>query len=508
VNLSDFPENFDFSALSKAQKVELLELLEERERRATLTAAQTQFLPFVRSVYPNFKEGPHHRVFARTFEAIMRGEKKRVIINIAPRHSKSESSSYLFPSFYLGQFPDKKIIMASHTASLAEDFGRRVRNLIQSEEYARIFPETVVQHDQKAAGKWATDKKGEYYAVGVGGALAGRGADLLLIDDPHSEQDVRTNSKATFDSAWAWYQTGPMQRLMPNGAIIIVMTRWATDDLTGRLLEQAKTGGEEWEVIELPAILPSGRALWPEFWPVEELLAKKANMDPRYWASQYLQNPTDEEGALIKREYWRIWDKDKPPKCHYIIQSWDTAFSKNETADFSACTTWGVFARDDEKTGQPTNNIILLDAFKDRMQFPELKAVAVKHWRQWKPDSFIVEAKAAGQPLIYELRAQGIPVQEFTPSRGNDKTVRVNSVTDLFASGMVWRPDQRWAEAVAEECAQFPNGKHDDYVDTTTQALLRFRRGGLIKLPSDYKDDAPKPWRRKTAPYGWRARRV
>jgi predicted phage terminase large subunit-like protein len=298
-----------------------------------------------------------------------------------------------------------------------------------------------------------------------------------------------------------------MQRLMPNGAIIIVMTRWATDDLTGRLLEQTKTGGEEWEVIELPAILPSGRALWPEFWPVEELLAKKANMDARYWASQYMQNPTDEEGALIKREHWRIWDKPNPPKCHYIIQSWDTAFSKNETADYSACTTWGVFATDDAK-GNPVNNIILLDAFKDRMQFPELKAVAVKHWRKWKPDAFIVEAKAAGQPLIYELRAQGIPVQEFTPSRGNDKTVRVNSVTDLFASGMVWRPDQRWAEAVAEECAQFPNGKNDDYVDTTTQALLRFRRGGLIKLPSDYKDDAPKPWRRKTAPYGWRARRV
>lgn len=312
---------------------------------------------------------------------------------------------------------------------------------------------------------------------------------------------TRTGREEIFD-----VQIERTENFIANG-VVSHNTRWATDDLTGRLLEQARTGGEEWEVIELPAILPSGKPLWPDFWPLEELLSKKQNMDARYWASQYMQNPTDEEGALLKREWWRVWDKDKPPTCHYVIQSWDTAFSKNETADYSACTTWGIFASDDEKTGQPTNHIILLDAFKDRMQFPELKATAIKHYRQWKPDSFIVEAKAAGAPLIYELRAQGIPVQEFTPSRGNDKTVRVNSVTDLFSSGFVWRPDTRWAEAVAEECAQFPNGKHDDYVDTTTQALLRFRRGGLIKLPSDYKDDEPKAWRRKSAPYGWRASR-
>lgn len=508
MNLAEIPSEIDLTRLSKSDKLALLEMLEERDKRESLDAARSHFLPFVREVYPNFKEGPQHRVFAKTFERVLRGELKRVIINIAPRHSKSESSSYLFPAFFMGRNPDKKIIMATHTAGLSEDFGRKVRNLIQSEEYARIFPETSVSHDQKAAGKWSTSKKGEYYAVGVGGALAGRGADLIVIDDPHSEQDVSTNSKATFDSAWAWYQTGPMQRLMPNGSIIIVMTRWATDDLTGRLLEKATQGGEEWEVIELPAILPSGNPLWPEFWPLEELIAKRDNMDPRYWSSQYMQNPTNEEGALIKREWWRIWDKDKPPKIKYIIQSWDTAFSKTETADYSACTTWGVFDWDDEKTGTPANHIMLLNAFRERMKFPELKKTAIKHWREWKPDSFIVEAKAAGQPLIYELRAQGIPVQEFTPSRGNDKTVRVNSVSDLFASGMVWRPDKPWAAAVAEECAQFPNGKNDDYVDTTTQALLRFRRSGLIKLASDRKDEQPDNWRaRKAGPYGWRARR-
>ena len=495
-----------FALLSRREKIELLELLEEQERRASTTAARDSLLAYAHRMYPAFKEGPQHRKLAAIFEAVMRGEKKRVIVNIAPRFGKSEFSSYLFPSFYLGRFPDRKIIMATHTAGLSEDFGRRVRNIIQTPDYTELFPRTLVAADQKAAGKWSTSLAGQYYAVGVGGALAGRGADLLLIDDPHSEQDVRTNSKATFESCWAWYQTGPLQRLMPSGAIVIIMTRWATDDLTGRVLEWAQSNDtlDEWEVVELPAVLPSGRSLWPEQWPVEELLAKKAGMDLRYWSAQYMQNPTSEEGALIKRDWWRVWIEPKPPKCDFIIQSWDTAFTKTETADYSACTTWGVFDYPDDM-GRTRSNIILLDAFKDRMEFPELKRVAFKHWEKWKPDAFIVEAKAAGLPLIHELRMKGIPVQEFTPSRGNDKTVRVNAVTDLFSSGIVWRPDAVWAREVAEECAAFPSSPHDDYVDTTTCALLRYRKGGFITLPGDEEEKPQyfKPRNRTRSRYAW-----
>ena len=381
----------------------------------------------------------------------------------------------------------RSIIMGTHTASLSEDFGRRVRNLINSDEYQELFPNTRVAEDQKAAGKWSTAAGGQYYAAGVGGALAGRGADLFVIDDPHSEQDVKSNSRLAFDTAWAWFQTGPLQRLMPGGAIIVIMTRWSLLDLTGRLIDYQirNPEAEPWEIVELPAILPSGKSLWPEQWPIELLEKTKASLDPRYWNAQYMQQPTSEASAIIARKHWRIWEAEDPPACEYIIQSWDTAYETKTSADFSACTTWGVFYNEAEND-QP--QLILLDAFKDRLAFPDLKQTALKHYKEWEPDAFIVEKKAAGAPLIQELRAMGIPVQEFSPSRGNDKTVRVNAIADLFTSGKVWAPDTRWAREVIEEVAAFPVGEHDDFVDTTTQALLRFRQGGFISLDTDEQD--------------------
>jgi predicted phage terminase large subunit-like protein len=477
--------------LPPREKAEMLDLLEERERRLSFKAARSGMLGFAHHVYPGFKEGPQHRKLARIFDDVVAGRKRRVIINIAPRMGKSEFSSYLFPAFFLGTYPDKKIIMATHTAGLSEDFGRRVRNLIHSDEYTELFPDTVVAEDQKAAGKWSTGVGGQYYAAGVGGALAGRGADLFVIDDPHSEQDVKSNSRLTFDTAWAWYQTGPLQRLMPGGAIIVIMTRWSKLDLTGRLVDyQTKNPqSEPWEIVELPAIIGEGtdqaKSLWPEQWPIDVLTEKKNGMDPQYWNAQYMQNPTSEGAAIIARADWKMWEKDEPPEVEFVIQSWDTAFEASNTADYSACTTWGVFYIVSEVTGNSEPNVILLDAFKDRMTFPDLKVTALKHYKRWKPDAFIVEKKAAGAPLIQELRAMGIPVSEFTPSRGNDKIVRLNAIADLFRSGKVWAPETRWARDVIEEVASFPNGQNDDFVDTTSQALLRYRQGGFIPLSSD-----------------------
>jgi predicted phage terminase large subunit-like protein len=484
--------------MTKAEKLELFADLDEREKRASLTAAQSSILGFANYIYPGFKTGPHHRKLAKIFEEVIAGTKKRVIINIAPRHGKSEFSSYLFPAYFLGKFPDKKIIMGTHTAGLSEDFGRRVRNLIDSEEYRDIFPQTLVAEDQKAAGKWSTSAGGQYYAAGVGGALAGRGADLFVIDDPHSEQDVKTNSRLAFDTAWSWFQTGPLQRLMPNGAIIVIMTRWSLLDLTGKLLDYQTKNPESvpWEIVELPAILPSGKSLWPEQWPIEALEKTKASLDPKYWNAQYMQQPTSDNSAIISRKHWRIWTADDPPVCDYVIQSWDTAFETKNNSDYSACTTWGVFYNEEENDSP---QVILLDAFKDRMAFPELKEIALKHWKEWQPDAFIVEKKAAGAPLIQELRNMGIPVQEFSPSRGNDKMVRLNAVADLFSSGKIWAPDTRWAREVIEEVAAFPVGEHDDYVDTTSQALLRYRQGGFITLDSDERED--KIFRRRQAAY-------
>lgn len=484
----------DLSVMTRAQKLALSDLLDEKLKRTQNSAAQSDLIEFAKAVYPNYSVGGHHRIMAKLFKDITEGRKKRVIINLAPRHGKSELSSYLFPAWFLGQKPDAKIIMATHTASLSEDFGKRVRNLIDTPEYREIFPGTELAEDSKSAGAWNTTSGGKYYAVGVGGALAGRGADLLLIDDPHSEQDGKSNTKTVFEQAWGWYQTGPRQRLMWGGAIVIIMTRWSLLDLTGRLIsyQQQNPTADQWEVVELPAILPSGKALWPEKWPLKELQQTKATLEPRYWNAQYQQQPASDESAIIKREWWREWPSDEAPKCNFIIQTWDTAHEAKTSADYSACTTWGVFdyvVQEGPDAGKMKPAIILLDAFKDRMEFPELKEVCLEHWNEWKPDAFIVEKKAAGAPLIQELRQMGIPVSEYSPSRGNDKIVRVNAIADIFASGCVWAPNTRWAKEVIEECATFPVGTNDDYVDCTSCAILRFRQGRFVTLDSDLQDE-------------------
>jgi predicted phage terminase large subunit-like protein len=477
-----------------------LEVAQEYLTSLTREVAQNDFIKFAHEMWPGFIDGRHHKIMAKKFEEIAAGTCKRLIINMPPRHTKSEFASYLLPAWFLGKFPGKKIIQTSNTAELAVGFGRKVRNLVGSEQYSRIFPDVTLRSDSKAAGRWSTNANGEYFAIGVGGTVTGKGADLLIIDDPHSEQEaaIAATNPEVYDKVFEWYSSGPRQRLQPGGAIVVIMTRWSKRDLVGKILKSSiEREGEEWEIIEFPAILPSGNSLWPEFWPINELIALKTELPVSKWNAQYMQTPTSEEGAMVKRDWWKIWEKEDPPRCEFIIQSWDTAFTKNERSDYSACTTWGVFYLN-ENTEDP--NIILLDALKQRLEFPELKAKALEMYKEWEPDAFIVEAKAAGSPLIFELRRMGIPVSEFTPTRGNDKIARMNSVTDLFSSGKVWAPPRRWAEEVIEEMAAFPNSEHDDLVDSSTQALIRYRKGGFISLPSDEPDE-PIHFRRKAAYY-------
>jgi len=423
---------------------------------------------------------------------VARGECKRLIINMPPRHTKSEFASYLLPAWFLGNAPHKKVIQCSHTAELAVGFGRKVRNLVDTDAYKAIFPDLVLASDSKAAGRWNTNKQGDYFAIGVGGAVTGKGADLLIIDDPHSEQEAALAevNPDIYDKTYEWYTSGPRQRLQPGGAIVIVMTRWSKRDLTGQILKDAAVNESigEWEVIEFPAILPSEKPLWPEFWELDELLKVKRDVPNSKWQAQYQQNPVSESAAIVKREWWQEWDSDRAPQCDFILQSWDTAFEKSQRADYSACTTWGVFYHPDSN-GIDQANIILLNAFRDRMEFPTLKQVAIEEYREWDPDSVIIEKKASGAPLIYEMRAMGIPVQEFTPTRGNDKISRLNAVADLFASGRVWAPATRWAEEVIDEVAEFPAGSHDDYVDSVSMAMHRFRRGGYVTTSLDEPDD-------------------
>jgi len=484
----DLLKNID--QLPAKDQEEILILLEELDDAEKKEKARKTFMGFVNKVWPAFIEGRHHKIMANAFERVASGELKRLIVNMPPRHTKSEFASFLLPAWFLGNYPEKKIIQSAHTAELSVGFGRKVRNLVDSDDYKSIFPNVLLRSDSKAAGRWSTNKGGEYFAIGVGGAVTGKGADLLVIDDPHSEQEGQSSDPSVFDRVYDWYTSGPRQRLQPGGSIILVMTRWHKRDLTGQILKSSlqRVGSDEWELIEFPALMPSNEPLWPEFWPKDELEALRNELPAPKWNAQYQQNPTSEEGALVKREWWKTWERDKPPMCEFIIQSWDTAFLKTQRADFSACTTWGVFYHPDG-SGIEQPNIILLDAHKERLEFPELKKTAYEMWVDWQPDAFIVEAKAAGTPLIFELRAMGIPVSEYTPSRGNDKISRVNAVSDLFASGIVWAPELRFAEEVIEEFAAFPSGEHDDLVDSSTQALLRFRQGGFLKLNSDEEDE-------------------
>ena len=460
---------------------EILALQQHQVKLHVREKAKDQFMPFVHHVYDGFIEGTHHRIIAEKLERVARGELKRLIVNMPPRHSKSEFASYLMPAWFLGRNPKLKIIQATHNTELAVRFGRKVRDLIDTPDYRIVFPDTGLKADDKAAGRWGTSAGGEYFAAGVGAAMTGRGADLLIIDDPHSEQDAL--SSTAFDNAFEWYTSGPRQRLQPGGSIIIVMTRWGMKDLTGRVLKMQGSDvmADEWEVVEFPAILPSEKPLWPEFWGKDDLLKVKASLPVGKWNAQWQQNPTATEGAIVKKEWWNIWEGEEIPPVNYIIQSYDTAFSKKETADYSAITTWGVFAN--EETG--ADNIILMDARRGRWNFPELKGVASEEYEYWEPDMVIIEAKASGMPLTDELRAAGIPVMNYTPSKGRDIVTRMHTVAPLFEAGMVWAPDKKFSDEVIEECLAFPNGDHDDFVDSMTMALIRFRQGGFIELEGE-----------------------
>lgn len=525
----------NIDTLAPDMKARVLGLLEERERMRRLKAAREHFIPFVQEMWPGVILGAHHELMGEAFERVAAGECKRLILNLGPRHTKSEMASWLLPAWFLGRYPRKKIIQASATENLASGFGRKVRNLVGSENmddmdagdigFSDVFPGITLSKDSKAASGWHTNKGGEYFAVGTGGVVTGKGGDLIVLDDIVSEQEAKQaeSNPDIYDASYEWYKSGPRQRLQPGGALIVVQTRWSKKDLTGRLVSAMQArgdskAGDKWEVITFPAILDEGtekeRPLWPGFWSLEELQATREEIGPAKFRAQYQQQPTSEEGAIIKKEAWRVWGSDKekcpgddhlaawnygdPPGCSYIMLSIDTALKKNQRADYSAFTTWGVFEAEDPDTGRKINNIILLHAFKERLEFPMLK----KRVRQIddedgdyiKPDSILIEDKGSGISLIQELRSMGVAVESYSYGRGtkaapNDKVARANMVADIFASGYVWRPDRRYAEEVTIECAEFPNGEHDDYLDSTVQAMLRFRSGGFINTANDDLDD-------------------
>tara|TARA_B100000900_G_scaffold414896_1_gene442959 strand:- start:279 stop:1757 length:1479 start_codon:yes stop_codon:yes gene_type:complete len=484
----------NFETLDEEQIRYALDLQKRLNFLENIESSRGNFLNFVQHVWPDFILGNHHKIYAKKLQDIASGKLKRLIINMPPRHTKSEFASIYFPAYMLGLNPKLKIIQATHTTELATGFGRKCKALVDSPDYKTIFEDTKVSPDSKAAGRWATTDGGEYFAAGVGAAITGRGADLLIIDDPHSEQDAL--SPTAMENCYEWYTSGPRQRLQPGGSIVVVMTRWSTKDLTAEVLKkQTESNSDQWEVVEFPAIFDDGNVLWPNFWSEDELLKVKSSLPVAKWNAQWLQKPTSAEGAIIKREWWKMWEQDEPPTCEYVLQSYDTAFLKSETADYSAISTWGVFYKD-EDSGP---SLILLDCKKGRWEFPDLKRIAMESFSEHNPDIVLIEAKASGLPLTQELRNMGIPVINFSPGgrrTGQDKVSRVHACAPMFESGLVWRPDFQWAEEMVEECASFPFGDNDDLVDSMSQAILRFREGGFIRHPSD-EEWGEEPPRRK-----------
>ena len=466
------------SALQKA--INRLSVLEKHDK------VQGSLLEYAKFQMPEYQTPAHINLLAHKLEEVERGNIKRLAIFMPPRHGKSQLTSQFFPAWYLGRNPSKFVIATTYAQDLADDFGRSVRNQIQDEDYNRIFNDCTLSKDSSSVRRFHTTGSGVYYAVGAGGAITGRGAHLLLIDDPIKGRED-ADSDAMRSNLIDWYRSTAYSRLMPGGSIILIQTRWHEDDLAGWILRE--TSHEPWEVVELPAVLdekaskilkrPKGQALWPEAYDKKRLEEIKKTAGSREWNSLYMQRPSAEEGNILKRYWWKEWTEDNPPECNYILQSWDTAYTVKSTSDYSAVTTWGIF----EHNG--IQNAILLSARRERWEFPELKSEAIKLYNEFRPDVVLIEAKASGWSLIQELQRAGIPITPFNPKKADKKT-RAHSVTPLFESGRVWYPSSKyWAEDVINQCAQFPSSNYDDLVDSTTQALMRLRQGLFVEHPQD-----------------------
>ena len=433
----------------------------------------------------NYLSPPHIKLLASKLEAVEKGEIKRLAIFMPPRHGKSILTSEFFPAWYMGRNPDKYIICSTYAQDLADDCGRKVRNQLQDKRYTDIFPDAELSTDSASVRRFHTKQCGVYYAVGAGSAITGRGAHLLLIDDPIKGRE-EADSAAMRKNLLDWYRATAYTRLMPNGSVILIQTRWHEDDLAGWILKE--TGHEGWDVVEFPAILndraadmlglSEGDPLWEDSYPLERLKEIKKTVGTREWSSLYAQKPSVEEGNIIKRWWWKTWTREHPPEMDYILQSWDTAYTVTETSDYSACTTWGVFS------GEGGYNLYLIDSFREKLTFPELKNQAVHLYNELQPDLVLVEAKASGWSLVQELMRTGIPITPFNPKK-MDKLARVHSVAPLFEGGRIWAPDTDESANVMNQFAMFPNTKHDDLVDSTTQALLRLRKGWMVNHPQD-----------------------
>jgi predicted phage terminase large subunit-like protein len=464
--------------------------------------ARDDFLTFVKVFAPtlvsDFKMGKHIKLLCSKLQGVVDGDIKRLMVFLPPRSSKSLICSKLFPAWYIGNFSNHEIMSVSHSDQLASDFGRTVRDIVNTEKFQRIFKGVALRSDVKAAGKWKTNKNGSYYAAGVRSQVAGRGANIALLDDVMSEEDSFSQTGRKYIKEW--YPAGLRTRLMPNGSIIIINTRYHYDDLCGWLLKQEKTAEQNtypWEVISIPAWLneeaaelldlPVGSSYFPE-WKSDEILRIdeqeiRASNGARYWNSLYMQDPSPDDGGIIKKKYINWWEYEDPPECQFVIQTYDTAFSTSRTADYSVIQTWGIFHDYDEDYGH-SSHLILLGNTRGRYEYPELRRIAQDLYRDFRPDVCIIERKASGQSLIQDMRRAGLPVLDYLPDK--DKVARVYASTPMMEAGRVWLPKNKiWADDLFSECMSFPNGSHDDQVDCLTMAIHYMKDSWNLTHPED-----------------------
>jgi predicted phage terminase large subunit-like protein len=490
----------NLSSMSYEDKVLLYQKLREKQ----VLEANERLIPFIKSVNPDFVEGKHHEAIAERLEAVERGELNRLMIFMPPRSSKSFMVSEHLPAWYLGKNPKKQVLAASYGADLASAWGSKVRDLVGSKEYRAIFPDVTLHPEVRASLRWMIKYKdrpaGVYNGSGTTGGIAGKGASLGIIDDPISEQQAF--SKAERNRVINWYPGGMRSRLMPGGSVILTMTRWHEDDLAGHLLHQALNNPEadQWEVLKIPAILdktsaqvlglPDGGSYWPPHpsppegveligWDLKELEKTRENMPPEQWAALYMQTPIIEGGNILKSSYWMDWGPTDPPECDYIFLSVDTAFGTRKDNAYSAITTWGVFRDND---GIP--NTIMLGGVKDHWTFDELRQNVISTYEYHNADMILIEEQASGRSLIQEFQRTGLPVMPFNPDK--DKEARAHACVPIFHANRVWVPwSKDWAQKVIQECSTFPRGKHKDFVDTVTQAILYMRDSLFLTITGE-----------------------
>jgi predicted phage terminase large subunit-like protein len=433
------------------------------------SAARDSLRWFTARMFPGYQTAPHILTLIHALETAVDTPGSRIIITMPPRHSKSLHVSENLPAWYLGRFPDRRVIAASHTASLAYTFSRRVRNKIASQRYP--FPDVRIAGDKAAVQAWDIDGRlGGYYAVGVGGSPVGAGADLIVIDDPiRSQSDA--DSETVRDALWEWYQGTIRTRLEPDGAIIVTATRWHDDDLTGRLLAAATSGGEQWNELHMPAIADDGNALWASRWPLVELEAIRSAVGSRVWTAQYQGDPVAAQGGTFKRHWWQRY-RELPEDIAALEVVVDSAFKTGVGNDFSACAAWAADQR---------GNTYLLHVWRKRVEFPELIQLGVTAW-QWARERFpdiaiplVPEDKASGQSAIQVWKRENhIPVIPYIIKATESKISRAEAITPYVEGGRVFIPEAApWLDEWLSEHDRFPAGTHDDQVDTTVMGVTR-----------------------------------